>query len=568
MAIDPNVDSEYVGLSPLTLDDIRNFFDSYIKPYAPYREEKVYNTLMNTLSEYYYGQIYTVVPNDLKQIYENANFDTPSIYNQLLITIGVPQPIIDKLSLSDKLIFLRTLADFERYKGTISFFQKVAETFSDRISIYELFIDRNLSGNWVFKPVKVYVNDNMSLYVSDIPYSIIYNSVPSLLLSEEQLTTLYENEQLILPIKSNLILLDNDLMNDVSMLYDIIVAIFLHEYQDNYIDIYFKDGAKTIQLKTLYFLWYYLLTVYYGIPWTAFANNVMLRFIYSDIEFPAFIGSTPTTIDNLDKIIERYDDIGIVSTSLRDYDNSRTLRDKFYEDIADAFYNVSNSSEITDINMRNDLLITDPSLVTYIDDRLATTSIGKQGEVNLILTEIYSSLLLYASTYTDDMYFSKYVDYFLRYLPQILIRPENTITYTILYNLKPYHVDLYSISRFGVRIQDKFNQIYIDDESDLKFLCQIMQASMLSFADDNLFNYIFNTESNVNIFSYANFNVIVCTDDDCIVTNLSNDEYIAEFQSLINNIMLTTSDDYLSHFDNLVSDTVYMDESYTVTKVP
>jgi len=69
-----------------------------------------------------------------------------------------------------------------------------------------------------------------------------------------------------------------------------------------------------------------------------------------------------------------------------------------------------------------------------------------------------------------------------------------------------------------------------------------MQASMLSFADDNLFNYIFNTESNVNIFSYANFNVIVCTDDDCIVTNLSNDEYIAEFQSLINNIMLTTSE--------------------------
>jgi len=25
VAIDPNVDSEYVGLSPLTLDDIRNF---------------------------------------------------------------------------------------------------------------------------------------------------------------------------------------------------------------------------------------------------------------------------------------------------------------------------------------------------------------------------------------------------------------------------------------------------------------------------------------------------------------------------------------------------------------
>lgn len=142
MVIDPNVDSEYVGLSPLSLDDIRNFFDSYIKPYAPYREEKVYNTLMNTLSEYYYGQVYTVIPKELEQIYEAANFETPEIYNQLLIAIGVPQTIIDNISLADKLIFLRTLADFERYKGTISFFQKVAETFNDRVSIYELFIDR------------------------------------------------------------------------------------------------------------------------------------------------------------------------------------------------------------------------------------------------------------------------------------------------------------------------------------------------------------------------------------------------------------------------------------------
>jgi len=412
MAIDPNVDSGYVGLSPLTLDDIRNFFDAYIKPYAPYREEKVYNTLMNTLSEYYYGQLYTVIPNELKQIYEDANFNTPAIYNQLLINIGVPQQIIDKISLSDKLIFLRTLADFERYKGTISFFQKVAETFNDKVSIYELFIDRDLSGKWVFKPVKVYLNDNMSLNILDIPYSTLYDAVPSFLLTEEQLTTLYENEQLILPIKSNLMLLDNDLVTDVSILYDIIVAIFLHEYQDNYVDIYFKDEAKTIQLKTLYYLWYYLLTVYYGIPWEASAAKGMLKFIYSDTGFPSFIGSTPTTIDNLDKIIERYDNIEIVSTPLRDYDNRAVLRDEFYKDIADAFYTVSGTSTMTEVNMRNQLLIINPTLVTYIDDRIATTSVGEQAEVNLILTEIYSSLLLYASSYSGDIYFSKYVDYF------------------------------------------------------------------------------------------------------------------------------------------------------------
>jgi len=223
----------------------------------------------------------------------------------------------------------------------------------------------------------------MSLNILDIPYSTLYDAVPSFLLTEEQLTTLYENEQLILPIKSNLMLLDNDLVTDVSILYDIIVAIFLHEYQDNYVDIYFKDEAKTIQLKTLYYLWYYLLTVYYGIPWEASAAKGMLKFIYSDTGFPSFIGSTPTTIDNLDKIIERYDNIEIVSTPLRDYDNRAVLRDEFYKDIADAFYTVSGTSTMTEVNMRNQLLIINPTLVTYIDDRIATTSVGEQAEVNL-----------------------------------------------------------------------------------------------------------------------------------------------------------------------------------------
>jgi hypothetical protein len=522
VATDPNVDSEYVGLSPLSLDDIRNFFDSHIKPYAPYREEKVYNTLINTLSEYYYGQVYTVIPNELKQIYEDANFETPEIYNQLLIAIGVPQTIIDNISLADKLIFLKTLADFERYKGTISFFQKVAETFNDRVSIYELFIDRNSSGDWVFKPVKVYLNDDMSLNVNDIPYATLYNAVPTLLLSESQLTELYSNEQLILPIKSNLMLLDNDLMTDVSILYDIIVAIFLHEYKEDYIDIYFKDDAKTVQLKTIYYLWYYLLTRYYGIPWTAFAAQPMLRFIYGDVTFPAFIGSTPTTISELDKIIDRYNSIEIVSTATRDYDNCGTLRDEFYKDIADSFYTFSGGSAKTDTDMYNELLILNSALITYVDDRITNTSIGKQAEINLILTEIYSSLLLYASTYSGDIYFSQYVDYFLRYLPQVLINPENTTSYTILYNLKPYHVDLYSIANTGIRCQDKFNQVFIDDESNTNFLYQIMYASLLTFSDECLFNYVFNAESNVNLLNNFTFNVFASLPDEDEASNISD----------------------------------------------
>lgn len=566
MAIDPNVDNEYTGLSPLSLDDIRNFFDSYIKPYAPYKEEKIYNTLINTLTEYYYGQVYTVIPNELKQIYENANFETPKIYNQLLIAVGVPQTIIDSISFADKLIFLKTLSDFERYKGTVLFFQKVAEAFNDRLSIYELFIDKDLSGDWVFKPVKIYLNDSMELNVNNIAYDTLYNTVPSLLVSKEQLTELYTNKQLILPIKSNLLLLDNDSMSDVSILYNVIVAIFLHEYKDNYLDIYFNDSVKSVQLKTVYYLWYYLLTKYYGITWTEFTAKAMLSFIYDSAIFPAFIGSTPTTISDLEKIIDRYNNIEIVSTTTRDYDNCQILRDEFYKDVADAFYTFSGSAAVTATDMYNELLILNTTLITYIEDRIINTSIGEQAEINLILTEIYSSLLLYASTYSGDIYFSRYVDYFLRYLPQVSVNLENTTTYTILYNLKPYHVDLYSITNTGIRCQDKFNQIYIDDESETNFLQQIMHASLLNFSDDCLFNLISSLEDSapvISVFSQANTEMPV-TDNESV--DLHDETMMMDYKSTIISTLQMTIDHLTELNKELVSDVMYV-ESYTVTKV-
>lgn len=544
MATDPNITSEnvYIGLSPLTLDDVRNFCNTYIKPFAPYQEEKVYDTLINNLTEYYYNQTYFNIPSELKQIYEDLNINSATIYDQLLIAIGVPVEIINTISLSNKLIFLKTLSDFERYKGTISFFQKVAEAFADRLSIYELFIDFD-GTNWVFKPVKIYLHDEMELNIAPIPYTTIQASVPSLLLSEEQLTTLRDEEKIILPIKSNLLMLDNDLMSDSSILYDVIVAVFLHTYKENYIDIYFIDDAKAVQLKTVYFLWFYLLTKYYGIPWTTFASTVLLRFIYSDVGFPSFIGTTPTTIDNLSTIIARYDNIKIINSTERDYDNSQSLRDSFYADISTAFYTFADSEATTATDMYNDLLIMNASLINYIDNRITNTSIGEKAEINLILTEIYSSLVLYSSIYSADEYFGEYVDYFLRYLPQVLINPENTTSYTILFNLKPYHVELFSSYNTGVRCQDKFNQVFIDDEAGLKFLQSLMAANVLSFSDDYFFSFDFSSESPLSILSSMNFSIFANLPEDDEASDISDSETLESTMPI--NSTLNSSDDYL-----------------------
>lgn len=482
-----NVENQYIGLSPLTKDDIVKFFEDYIKPYAPYNGNKIYNTLMNSIVNNYCTSLYTQVPKDLKTLYEDANINVASVYDNLLTAIGVPDKIIKKISFSDKMIFLQSLNDFMRYKGTLSFVQKVAESFNERMNIYELYIDYDEpTSSWVFKPINIFKHDDLDLDLDDIPYNDVYQTIPSFLVNEESLDEMKSNDQLVLPIKSNLLFLDSDLSTDISLLYDVIVAIFLHTYKDEFIEIYFKDTSKTCRLKNFYFLWYYLLTEYYGIAWTAFDFSWLLRISYDDIGFPSVIGTTPTTIENLATIIDTYDKI-----------NSLSTRDKFYNDIETAFLSFRNSDAKTATDIYNELLISNPDLITYIDDRINSAS-NKSDEINTILTEMYSSLTLFSATFTGtDIYFSEYVDYFLKYLPQIIIKPDKTTTYTILYNLKPYHVDLYSVYKADIRCKDKFNQIYIDDEAVKTFAFELHKASVVNISIDYITDILYKGNSDI-----------------------------------------------------------------------
>ena len=494
-----NLVGEGIGFSHLTLSDVREFFDTYIKPFAPYKNEKVYEVLINNLIEYYFNQTYLNTPDEMKQLFEQSDIESVQNYDKLLIAIGLPEEVIRNIKFSEKLIFLKSLSDFGRYKGTISFFQKVCNSYSDRLSVYELFIDRE-NDNWVFKPLPVYIPTNMEQNLASIPYLDVYNKVPSLLVSEDELTSLYNNDKLILPIKSNLLFFDNELTTEVSLLYDIIIAIFLHTFKDVFIDIYFTTTSFSCQLKTIYFIWFYLLTEYCDLTWSSKTFTNLLKFIYNDINFPDYIGSIPTTIDNVHYIIEEYNNIDIEYTSNGDIDNRRQLFMEFYNKIEEAFFvGTTHSDSFSADEMYNVLLVEHYTLITYLKDRINNSIYNKKEEINNILTELYSSLSLYAST-ADNEYFKEYSDYFLRYLPQIIVDPEKTTTYTILYNLKPYHVDIYSLYSVGIRVNDKFNQIFVNDS--FKTMVEFQQVSATTVSSEHSFEIFEDVVSEVACFDH------------------------------------------------------------------
>jgi len=491
------VDNETVSLSldfqTINIDTIKDFFNQYVKTYLPYSGNKVYDAIIDNLAEYYFNQLYNVIPQKSKELFDNLNISTTDIYDKFLIAIGLPQDLIRKMSYIDKNIFLRTLSDFERYKSSLSFVTNLGEAYSqlNKVNIYELYIDYDatLLKPWILKPVNIYKHREVDLNLTSLDYETIYNLVPSLLVDTNQLDICRSEESIILPLKTNLLFLNYDLAQHVSLLYDLIVAIFLREYRENNIDIYFVNTSKTSSLKAIYYAWYYLMTRYYDTTWDTLPLSFVLRFAYGDD-----VMSFPYTINDIDKLIAEYDNI-----------ETATQRDNFYKTrLADVFGTYFTVTTTTDSSgMLSVLALLDPDLAVYLDNRISTIedSDKQKLEINIILTEIYNSLGLYVQT-CGITNFTKYSNYLLSYLPQITVRPEDTTTYLILDSVKPYHTQLYTESKTGIKCNDKFNSVWLSDMFDFLMTINGIASAVTLSSKYHFLNTYETKDSTLTVISY------------------------------------------------------------------
>ena len=242
------------------------YFENYIKKYPPYENDKMFSGLSNYLVDYYYDDVYNKVPIELKDLFESQELIT-FVYDKFLIVIGVTQEIINKLNYNEKIIFLRSLSDFRRYKGTVEFIRKIGRSFTDSFNVYELYIDYDSIEGWCFKPVIVYQDENLEIVNEIISYQKIYDSVPGFFIDKQQMENLRLTNQVTLPIKSNILLLDQKIVDNISVLNNLIILTFLKEYSESYVNIYFTNIQFTLSFKVINYLWYYFTTKYYGTNW-------------------------------------------------------------------------------------------------------------------------------------------------------------------------------------------------------------------------------------------------------------------------------------------------------------
>jgi hypothetical protein len=466
-------------------DNIKEYFEKYIETYPAYKSDKLYSGLMNYLVDFYYDDVYNKLPIELKTLYENQELQS-NIYDKFLIAIGVTKQVINKLNYKEKIVFLKSLNDFRRYKGTIDFIRKIGKSFDDTFNVYELYIDYDqVSLDWIFRPLIIYKDTDLKEVREKIPYQQVYDSLPNFIVPKEQLESLRLNNQITLPIKSNILLLDEQIVTDISLLRNLIISTFIKDYKDDYITIYFSDIQYSLNIKTIYYAWYYLACNYYGTPWLSIPSTSFM------LQFNNF--SNPFSVYDLKDLLSEYEEL----------ETNKDI-DLFYKNNLEIFSQYVQSESLTVNDMGDRLNNLDNSFGDYINQRI-NDSIDRNKEINSIINELYTSLIYYRDTYGTGINISasdpfiEFFDYFLESLPQLTIDPKDTTSYTLIYNFKPYHTELISNISNVLTYQDKFSSVMPSDSYWFHF--EMIKYELLSLIDERYINLEVYKQSDIKLVS-------------------------------------------------------------------
>lgn len=568
----------------LTEDNILEYFETYVKSYVPYKDKPVFRAFMEFIIKNYVDIIYNIQPAKFKELFEHQTI-TADMIDVLLVSVGLPQNLINDLSITTKLIIMKSFSDFEKYKGTIKFVREMGGSLSDIISYYELYIDFDenylnppgeylvvvqkdkitknsyflisstynnyyiwfnfdnsgtdplikdrigieipvnsqtdtsrtitqklildfnltgefyvkinandlldiklsrsgaaelfnrgttqlkytvlnkpvVAGSWILRPKPIYINPKMTQNESTIRYIDAYNKLPRLLIPEEQLNNLKAANNIVLPVKSNILLLDYSANITSSVLNTLFFTLIMDYIGEDFLALYMSDSdtAMTATYKTIIFYWFYLMQRYYGVT-------------LSGLKLMEYIAMGSVYTSNLS--------INDIPTIISDYDAIKTRPQlmAFYTKYFEEEYSKILSCKDPEIaELKETAKQLNLELYQYIEKRIDDAD-DKTNEIKLIMDEIYASLTLSFSNYKSNELLYKYIGILVENLTQVTTNIEATDSYKLISNLKPFHTDILDVTSNKIIVNDKFNALLMSITYDAIFNYNLVTALNLS----------------------------------------------------------------------------------------
>jgi len=431
--------------------DANAFFDKFVINHPQYQTNKGFRVLMENFRNVFLNDTYEILPKLFKDLYEKGEIPS-EVYDQILIDCGLSQSLLDELSTIEKKIFINNLTDFQKYKSTVGLTESVIKAYGDNFEAYELYVDYNISrGRWECKPYPIYKPEYNDGFTRTIPYKIVYEKVPILLIHENQLDLMRKHNLAAFPLKTNIVFISSNYNQSLtSDLQNLIISVFHKTYYNEIIDINFQDQTFEVSLHIFLLVWLYLI----------FNKNTSKILSTTGLSINFNLDNLTTTIDDLDDILDEYDQLG-TSTLSRIFDENSIESDFdtfYYKYFHPLRSELESDYEVLDKDLISILIKAENSgLVNYIDKKIKDNG---ENILTILTGDLVRSIEDYRKTSTD-INFLKYFKYFKSFLPTIDFLPVQNTVYKILYYVKPFHTEFLDLNDLSmIYSNDKFNNIY------------------------------------------------------------------------------------------------------------
>lgn len=482
-------------------DNLLKYFNRTVRPYLPYRNNKVYQSLCSVLRDYFFKDSYLTIPQDLSTYVENQKINT-TLYSNLLIGNGYPNNLVMGWSSSQKEIILEKLMHYQNEAGTLRHYIDICDAFDENFDVYELYADSRIIldtvqnkvvKKWIMAANPIYLSSKLpKIYYSEDTerihdYDEIYNGTPTYFISTKQLNYWYYfAKAIVLPFKTNLIMLIWKSETEFSMLDSIMMATTYSYYQNEYVNLTCNNVAYHLRISDIYQIWHYLLL--YASEDDEKTFNQTIRNVIFGISNSAIFTLKPGLDNSIDKVIEAYNNI-------IDKDSYDYFINNFYSKFSSYINNGANTIEI----IRKKLLFKVPAdLIAYLE-YLIDSGISRIFGLYNALSIIEQSVDSFIENSEDEL-LQKYGKWLKILLSKPTVNVKQTITYQLLYQFKPYHTRFIEKIKIKIISDDKTNNCFIKDI--VYFVIHLWQDSGVVISDH--VNYIKNIYSNFYLVNGEN----------------------------------------------------------------
>lgn len=462
----------------MNYDDLKKYFNQFIYEYAPYRDDPIHKSIIDFLVNTVFDDSYNVIP---KQLADLSEIQNPSIetIEKILLSVGIPPDIIKYSSPADQIILFTIFGDYTKYKSTIRFVREVAGSFSNDFIAYELYLDyRSVGGSsydWYFIPKLVYnPRPDISRTVlkeNPLSFNIVVENTKNFFLTKEYLSNLKTAENIILPIKTNILWIDFFVSYyETSVLNSLASSVILRHFSDTDFILYFTSTTVqtnfNVSILDMYIILYYVIMKRYDGIYN----------IKPVLDIPWYDPDKSISIDlsDLQDIFDEYNNIYSV-IDYQDFFEAR-IKPYFLQSLPQfAQVNVTTLETI----LKSSLLLS--NVINFIETELAISEDSNsllESLVNDIFYSIETFKVVKLPIITTEQYEIDWFNFFVNLLPNITVDSPSMTSNDFLLATKPLHTEIVfraaanivtsnpdntitSIDQFTNQMSDSFNSIYV-----------------------------------------------------------------------------------------------------------